>query len=217
MQLSSKLEKYYKAFLGKTAEGKYQVPGIDEITHILEVISDVHHEIHEGKSFSAHYAITTAATNGHRSGIYIKTPIAPQIHIVFAASASTAADFSINEAPTIAANTGTHTGVIFNRFRDSDNVSTCKNNATTPVAGVMTTLTEAQIAGDGTWTVGTVLWTAPLSVGTGPKAAGGVSRGVQEYILKASTAYVLLVTNTAASANNHGLELDWYEHASKQA
>ena len=85
-------------------------------------------------------------------------------------------------------------------------------NATVPALNKFTTLTEAQIAGDGTWNTGTILRTAPLSIGAGPKPAGGTSREDSEYVLKTETVYILLLTNTAANANDHLLQMDWYEH-----
>ena len=41
--------------------------------------------------------------------------------------------------------------------------------------------------------------------------------GTEEYILKANTKYVFLITNTAASANDHLIEIDWYEHVPTSA
>jgi len=189
---------------------------IDPITRALNVIETDHHQIHEGVLFTAYYTVTTASTNGHRSGLFIKTPPASEnsvrCHLIAAFASSTAATLSVCEAPTIAANVGTHTSLIYNRFRDASNISKCLNNATTPVPGYITTLTEAQIAADGTWATGTILRTEPLTVGTGPKPAGGSARGEQEYILKADTKYVFLLTNTSADANTHHILIDWYEH-----
>jgi hypothetical protein len=189
---------------------------IDPINRGLHCIESEHHEIHESTSFTAYYTVTTAATDAHRSGLFIKTPPTDEnterVHMLVSFAASTAANFSICEAPTIAANIGTHTGIIYNRFRDSSRISKCKNNATVPLLGYYTTLTEAQIAADGTWATGTVIRTEPLRVGDAPKPAGGSSRGTQEYILKADTKYVFLITNTAASANTHFILIDWYEH-----
>lgn len=197
-------------------DGNFYPIEADPITRGLHEIESEHHQIHEGYSFTAYYTVTTAATSGHRSGLYIKTPPTTEntnrAHVVVSFSASTAADFSICEAPTIAANVGTHTGVIQNRHRDSTNVSGCFNNETSTVRGYYTTLTEAQIAADGTWATGTILRTEPLAAGDGPKPAGGSSRGAQEYILKADTKYVFLLTNTTASANTHHILVDWYEH-----
>jgi len=200
--------------LGKV-DNKTRAVGLDAVTHGILTVEYAHHQIHEGKSFSAYYSVTTAATNGHRSGLYLKTPATPNCHLVVEFSASAAANFSICEAPTIAANTGTHGVVIYNRRRSSANTSGVTDNATSPADNKVTTLTEAQIAGDGTWATGTVIRTAPLQVGTGPFPAGGSDRGSQEYILKPSTAYVFLITNTTASANTHHILIDWYEHTDK--
>ncbi len=219
MFLDRNTPKHFKVMLGSTGDGKFQAPHLDEITHTLQVISDEHHEIHEEKSFTAYFAITTAATNGHRSGLYLKTPIQGgiEMHMVFSGSASTAADLSISEAPTIAANTVTHTVTIYTRHRNSTGTSGGRNNATTPALGLCTSLNEAQINGDGTWATGTVLRAFPLAVGSGPKPAGSNRRGMSEYVLKADTAYVLLLTNTASSANDHLLQMDWYEHIPLEA
>lgn len=199
-------------FLGSIGGNRFAVPAIDKITNALVGVTYAHHEIHGQRSFTAYYTITTAATNAHRTGLYIKTGTKRRFHCIFSFSASTAASFSICEAPTIAANTGSHGVVAYNRDRASVIASECYDNATAPAAGKFTTLTEAQIAGDGTWAVGTVIRTEPLEVGSGPKPAGGVGRGTEEYILKSNTAYVALITNTAASANTHHVLIDWYEH-----
>ena len=187
---------------------------LDGITTAIKTIEYEHHEIHGGSSFTAYYTRTTDATNGHRSGIYIKTPASTSgyCHMIAEFSCSTAANFSISEGPTLAANVGTDTSLIYNRNRTSTSTSGCLNNAAVPAAGYITTLTEAEIAADGTYAIGTVLRTAPLTTGAGPKPAGGASRGSQEYILKANTAYLFLITNTAASANAHHILIDWYEH-----
>jgi hypothetical protein len=183
------------------------------VSGAIVTIDQAHREIHEGDAFTAYYTLTTAASNGVRTGLFFKTPnTTKRIHVVPAFSASAAANFSILEAPTIAANVGTHAVVIYNRDRNSANTSVVSDNATSPAANKVTTLTEAQIAGDGTWALGTVLRTAPLTVGAGPFASStGNDRGSQEFIAKANTKYVFLITNTAASANNHFIVVDWYE------
>ena len=191
----------------------FQTVRIDAATHMLVTVEDDEHHIHEGDSFTAYYARTTDATDGHRSGLYIKTPSGTKLfHLIASFACSTGADLSVLEAPTIAANVGTHANVIYNRFRDDATASIALDNATSAAVNKFTTLDETEINGDGTWATGTVLRTEPLTVGSSPKPAGGSSRGTQEYILKANTAYVFLLTNTAASANDHLIEIDWYEH-----
>ena len=190
---------------------------IDKSTRGVITVEYEHHEIHSGSSFTAQYHITTAATDTHRSGLYIKTPslTTKEIHAIVEFSCSAAATFSICEAPTIAANVGTHAVVVYNRDRNSTKASTVYDNATVNAVNKVTTLTEAQIDGDATWATGTVIRTAPLQIGVGPKAAGGDTRGAQEYILKAATKYVFLITNNVATANAHYIQIDWYEHTSK--
>ena len=189
----------------------------DGMTNALVGIDYAHHEIHKGSSFTAYYAVTTDANATAKSGLYIKTPAAggDLCHAIVSFSASAAANFSICEAPTIAANIGTHTAVPYNRYRDSTETSGVISNATAPLAGKFTTLTEAQIQGDATWATGTVLRTGPLQIGVGPKPAGGKDRDTQEYILKANTKYVFLITNTASNANAHLIQVDWYEHTNE--
>jgi hypothetical protein len=197
---------------GNGNSGIYVMGQVEIVGEDVEVIDRAHHEIHEGTSFTASYHVTTASTNAHRSGLYIKTPNnGKYCHAVVQFSCSTAATYSICEAPTIAANIGSHANVIYNRYRDNTTLSGCLDNATSAAANKYTTLTEAQIAGDGTWATGTVIRTAPMIAGTGPKPAGGSSRDTQEYILKANTKYVFLITNTTADANSHSILLDWYE------
>ena len=187
---------------------------VDLDTHAVYTLTYAHHEIHAGSSFTTFYALTTAATDAHRTGIYIKTPVDKEIHLVATFSCSTAANATILEAPTLDANEGTHTLAILNRNRSNTATSLIRNNATAQAAGYVTTLTEAQIASINL-TGGTALCAYPLVAGAGPKPAGGTTRDTQEWILKKDTKYVFLITNTAASANAHLIMLDWYEHTYK--
>lgn len=197
--------------VGKIADTIWRALRLDHDTHALKVLDIAHGLIHEGKAFTAFFSRTTANTDAHRTGIYIKTPATKEVHLVASFAASAAANLSIHRAPTIAANVGTHTSVIRNRDENSSTASECKNNATTPAAALITTLTETQIAADLTWADGTVIREEPLTAGVGPKPAGGSTRDTQEYILKANTAYVFLLTNVGANANIHHILLDWYE------
>jgi hypothetical protein len=190
---------------------------LDKMTSTLKMISNAHSKIHDGSSFTAYYTATTAATISHRNGVYIKTPATAGgnlVHLLASFAASSAARLDICEAPTIAANVGTHTSAIMNRYRDSATASGCFNNATTPAAGYITTLNETQLAADGTWATGTIIRTESLVAGAAAKIAGGAGRDAQEYILKANTAYVFLLTNLTADATVHYILLDWYEQVS---
>lgn len=212
--IDKNLADQYKVQLCKTEADHYHTPRLDESTRAMLTIDGPHHEIHDCCSFTAYYTITTAATDAHRSGLYLKTGPLIEIHAVISFSASTAGAYSLCEAPTIASNIGTHAVAIYNRDRNSASASTCFDNAATPAVNKYTTLTEAEIAGDVTWATGTIIRTEPLEVGAGPKPAGGAGRDSQEYILKKDTAYVFLITNTVALANTHHILVDWYEHES---
>lgn len=220
MDINPDTSRRYIIPVGKTGDDTWQPLKIDAITHALETVEYQHHEIHDKNSFTAYYARTTDATISHRSGLYIKTPLATAngklIHMVFSGACSVAADFSINEAPTLTSNAGSGAGVIYNRYRSSTKTSGLFDNATSPAVNKFTTLDETAIAG-GSWNAGTVLRTFPLAVGSGPKAAGGVERGTQEYILKPNTSYVIMLTNTGSPANDHLLQMDWYEEVPKGA
>ena len=202
--------------LGRTGDATYQVARLDVSTHAQNTIDYAHHEIHDGSAFTAYYTVTTAATAGHRSGLYIRTPIGIEIHLVASFSSSIAAVFSIHEDVVLDVNEGTNAVVIYNRHRNSAKVSNCKDNATNPAAGYCTTWTEAQIAAANLG-AGTILRTEPLEAGTGPKPAGGVGRDSQEYILKQDTRYLFMITNTPATANTHHILIDWYEHTPRSA
>ena len=205
MQLPKELKNIY-GFDGT----HYHPVRIDASTHAIQTIEYEHHEIHGGSSYTAHYTRTTAATNGHRSAIYIRTPIVKEIHMIASFSASVAANLSICEGITIDVNEGTNGVAIYNRDRNSSNTSGIRDNATAQTANKFTTFDETAL-GNANFSAGTVLRTSPLSVGTGPKAAGGADRGEQEYILKRDTKYLFLITNTVATANVHHVLIDWYE------
>ena len=217
MKLDDSAYRFFKGLLFKTGDVDYQVPRLDSITHALNTIDYAHHEIHGGTSFTADYTVTTAATDAHRSAIYLLTPVSvPLLHMVVSFSASYAAQYSICEGVTIDLNEGTNGVVIYNRDRNSATTSAARDNATAHTANKVTTFTEAEIAG-ANFTTGTVIRTVPVVAGAVPKPAGGSSRDTQEYILKRNTPYVFLLTNVGANANVHHMLLDWYEHTSREA
>jgi hypothetical protein len=188
---------------------------IDASTESLQTIEYGHHEIHSGSSYTTEYTLTTAASAGDENGVYILTPATKEIHMVAEYASQLAATFTICEGVTLAANTGTGGVAIYNRNRNSANTSQIQDNATSRAANKITTLTEAQLGGDGTWACGTALRVVPVVAGAGPKPAGGSGRGSQEYILKNSTAYVFMLTNTPSTASDQNILLDWYEHTPK--
>jgi hypothetical protein len=167
---------------------------------------------HVGKAFRLYYSVTTAATNGHRTALIFTTPATGYINALFGVSSSVACTAELLETPTIAANTGSHGNTVYNRNRPSTITSGILDNATSPAVNKFTTLTEAQIAGDGTWNKGTVIATFGTVALAAPAIFGLSQRWVDaEWILKQSTKYVVMLTNTSASANIHRLFVEYYE------
>ena len=194
----------------KTDGAEMQLEG-DGDTGALKIIESEHAKIHDGYSFSASYSTTTAATDDHRTGISFTTPAASvgEMHAVFTATASHAAEVTLSEAPTLDSDPGANVAP-YNRNRNSTVTSICGSSETTPTLNEYTTLTEAQIAG-GTFTAGTNIAYEVLVAGGGPKALGGASRAGQEWELKAATKYIFWVQNIGNNANTHVLNMDWYE------
>jgi len=160
-----------------------------------------------GNVYAAQYALTTAATSGHRTAIFLNSMRSSTLYMRVSFSASVAADYLICEAPTIAVNVGTHAHPVYNRLRDSLNISHINDNKTVATLGAVTTLTEAEIAADLTFAEGTVLFQAPINPATGLNYE---SENV--IVLKENTNYIFMIKNTVATANKHVIKLDWLEN-----
>ena len=187
---------------------------VDSATHALTTITYAHHEIHGGRSFTAHFDNTTTNDNDHRTAIGFQVSNTERWpHITIEITASHPAEFSLIEAPTIDLADGTEI-VIYNRDRNSTNKSTILDLANPQVAGNVTTYTEAQIAA-ATFSGGTTIAHLYIVGGGGPKAIGGVARGSQEWILDQGAKYVLLMQNVGANINLHEIHIDWYEHINR--
>ena len=194
---------------GYTGSNRHKIR-IDESTRAMLTVDYAHHEIHGGSSYTVGFS-NTESGDDERSGIYFVTPVTPkECHPTFTFSASAAAEFFICEAPTLAADEGTHTVAVHNRNRNSTNTTTMRDNDNPAVVGYVTTLVEEDF--DVTFAQGTVLRYAILQSGAGPFTAGGVSRGSQEYVLKYNTKYIAYIQNIGANSNIHNIQLDWYEH-----
>ena len=188
---------------------------MDLSTHSLQVIDYEHHEIHSGSSFHVSYSVTTANSDDDVTAIMFTTPNTSKwIHMVATFNAGAAAEAIILEAPTLADSGDGSDKVVLNRNRNSTTTSLVQSLEDTPTVGSVTTMNETEWTAVGV-SAGTELEHEFLVGGTGPKAAGGVARGTQEWILKQNTIYVFYLQNTGANANAHSISLDWYEHADK--
>jgi hypothetical protein len=189
---------------------------IDDSTNTLQVIEYEHHEIHSGSSFHVSYSVVTASSDDDVTAIAFKTPNTTKwLHLVATFACSGAAEAIMTEGALTIADRGDGTDkVVLNRNRNSSTTSTVLSWEDTPTVGSVTTMNETE------WTAvgvsgGTELYHEWLAAGTGPKPAGGVARGTQEWVLKKNTDYVFRLQNTGASANAHSISLDWYEHTDK--
>lgn len=188
---------------------------IDGSTNSLQTVDYDHHEIHAGSAFHAEYSVTTGNSDDDVTGILFKTPATLKYaHMVISVSCSDPAEAIVNEAPTLAdAGDGSDLAV-YNRNRNSSTTSTLQSLEDTPTVGSLTSMNEAEWTAIGV-SSGTELEHQYLAGGSGPKAIGGVSRGTQEWVLKADTIYAIYLQNTGANANTHHISLDWYEHTDK--
>lgn len=187
---------------------------IDGSTNTLQIIDYAHHEIHSGNAYTAHFDITTGATDNHRTAIGFSVPNTTKwIHLIIAGYASASAEIFIEESPTIDDDAGTQ-ATIYNRNRNSGNTSGILSLEGTPVANEVTTFTEAQIAG-ANYSAGTILDHKFIASGSKQSAIGGDFRGTQEWILDQAGKYLIMIQNRSATATDHEIHLEWYEHTDK--
>ena len=184
----------------------------DASTHSLQTIDYAHHEIHSGSSYHASFHNVTANTDDHRSAIGIVTSNTTKwMHLTISASAASAAEFFLLEAPIIDNDAGTQKAV-YNRNRNSVKTSLVTDISASPTAATVETYVEAELA---TLAGGTELEQFNLVAGSGAKAVGGDARGNEEWILDQGVNYLFIVQNVGASANLHEIHLNWYEHTDK--
>jgi len=178
----------------------------EETTGALIVVGHALSEVLEGHSFTCHYTQTVSDTDD-KSIIAFKTPAVADVHVIIAASASTAATAYIYEAPTIDANEGDSLPV-YNRCRDGDATTVIRTNTDPDEIGAMS-FSETN---DDHVTGGTVLASIPLVSGAGPKAIGGTARDTQEWVLKANTLYAFVLNSESDADNVHWIEVNFHEH-----
>ena len=181
----------------------------DASTHSLQTVDYAHHEIHGGDAYHASFHNVTANTDDHRTAIGIVTSDTTKwMHMVVSASAASAAEFFILEAPTIDDDAGTQKAV-HNRNRNSANTSLVTDVSASPTAATVETYIEAELA---TLSGGTQIEQFNLVAGSGAKSIGGSARGQAEWMLDQGVTYLFIVQNVGASANLHEIHLNWYEH-----
>ena len=172
----------------------------DNLFRIPVFIDVAHHEVHEGDTYSV-VASDAVAASTDTVQIYLLAPAVAdrqkRMHLVLNHMGSGAHTLVVTEGITFTSGGAAY--VPINRRRDSAN----------------TTATQAaRVGGDGlaggvlVYAGGTIIWSE--SMGSG-KAAGGQSRGTEEWILAPNTGYIFEVISGATSTSI-GISATWYEH-----
>lgn len=172
---------------------------LDNLFKVPIFIDVAHHEIHEGDSFSL-FISDLGAADTEQVQLYFVTPNTSElIHIVVSTYGSGSHVLTITEGITYSA--GGTAGTARNRNRNSANTSAC-------------TLKTGSDGGADliTYTGGTVIWSETSGAG---RLQAGSTRGIQEWILKSNTAYIIETTNSAGSPAVLDMNAVWYEHTSE--
>ena len=172
----------------------------DNLFKIPISIDVAHHEIHEGDTYSASLADTSAASGEYVQG-YILTPAVtvPQkrMHMILSHEGSGLHSFTITDGVTFTSGGAAATAV--NRRRDSANTADAQ---------------AVRVGGDNmpggllVYTGGTVIWSEAAGAGRG---SGSSSRGIEEWILAPNETYMFELMSGATSTSI-AIQATWYEH-----
>ena len=175
---------------------------IDKITHALNTIDYVHHEMHAGSAYRASIA-GTAIGNGNTLALEILTPAAggKQMHFTGAVTTENAADLVFQELVEISVNGSAITPRNVNRNFGEGSVAQAVLKDSTVVTTNAVVLDSRHIGAAST---------SPSRAGVG---GGAESRG--EWILRENTWYQLILTNIAGAAQDMHMAVEWYEHTPK--
>jgi hypothetical protein len=125
-------------------------------------------------------------------------------HMIVMGRGSGEANIQVIEAANVTDNTGA-AHPVYNRNRNSANVTTLIDTSTNPDTAGQITLGATVGAG------GTVIYEEHFGAGN---TRSGETRGISEIIMKQNTQYAVVFTSEANS-NDSEIILDWYEHVNK--
>lgn len=154
-------------------------------------IDSVHHEIHEGDSYSVYEGIALGVAT--REYLIVPPPADKEAHFTFSFSSSHDLDIFLYVATT---RTGGTSVPVINRNGNSPNTA-------------LTTVAHTPGAGDD----GTLIASGKIGSPSGPGQAGaGASASSRnEWTLKTGASYLLRLVS-ATSGSRITVMLDWYEH-----
>jgi hypothetical protein len=164
----------------------------DEITGATVTIPTVHHEIHEGETFSVSlFSLNNA--DGTDITILLRTGSTRYGHLTFTTAGGGDAQVRLLEDPTVS-NVG--------------NAMTERN-----MKRYSTDVPEITAFADPTYVEQAVLTNFLLPGGTGGNSQGGVVRQDTEWILSLNTDYVIELTNIAGNNQPLSIVAQWYEES----
>ena len=169
--------------------------GVDASTNSLQTISYAHHEVHSGSSF-----VCTDVQNLEEATVQwmiTTTDTTKWAHIVFDIDCTGEFLVTITEG---ADRTGTNLLTCVNRNRNSS---------------TMPTMVMHRAVSGGTTDGATTMWThrAGATNSGGQSGSPGGSRGIEEFILKQNTKYIITIETFADVYVT--FDVDFYEHTSK--
>lgn len=177
-----------------------RIAEIDRTTNAIIMIDSSHHEIHDGTNFRAE--VTANVGSGNTLSLSITTPAAPnQCHMTVLVHTGNSANIAIHEGVSLTANTGNAVTPRNSNRNYADNSSAVvKSQATINTTG------SVQLYGG---------FTGPPGSTPADDDVGGMHGGRHEWILKPSTTYSVILTETGSAAQLMRIEFDWYEHTPK--
>jgi len=168
---------------------------VDRESNVLVMVDIVHWRIHRGEMFTASYITPNAApiADDATVAMLLETDSTTP-HLIFDVEGG--GDF---EAQFYEGTTTSNDGTTVTPYNMNRNSSTVQTLVTTHTP----TVTDN----------GTQLFTHFYPGGSGGHAIGGGGFTLREWILKASTKYLILLTNRAGTAQPMGVSVQWYEVA----
>jgi len=176
----------------------------DPTAKALRTITYPHSEIHSGSSYVV-FNYDADFDKSSTLNMCFKTPDTSKWkHLVAVLSCTVPSVATILEAPTVTSGSGTPK-IIYNKNRNSSNISGALDIEDTPTAGKVST--NCTITDDGTLLLGEA-----LGVGKGTLAIA-ISRDISEFVLRQNTVYAFRITGTGVLDNGiASIVLTWYEH-----
>lgn len=164
----------------------------DEITGAAVTIPVVHHEVHEGETFTASI-FSLANASGVDISMLLRTGSTRYGHLTFTTTGGGNAQVRLLENPTVSADGNALTERNMKRY-----------STETP---------EIAAYGNPTYVEQAVLTSFLLPGGRGGNAQGGVVRQNTEWILSPNSDYVIELTNIAGVNQPLSIVAQWYEES----